>query len=166
MKKVLAPALLLAISSVGCAHNPVDASMPTDWNFCYRGMKDDAIFLAGQSGRDCGFASLKSTAGQRSLALKCALAEAKGAKPFRVGYQDIGTDSGFCEIAILTPDKRWIVLDVDYDRSGGVLIGDGPRLGVLECEHLVFAPGRRSLFSQSGCNSSPKVRATLPTVER
>ncbi len=165
MKQILLLTLLLMLSLTGCTHTPSNASLPSDWKFCYRQMDEDAIFLTGASAKDCGFVSLKSNASQRRQSKKCGLASIKENLSFRVGYQSIGTDSGYCEVAIKHPEKPWIILETDYDQSGGVHTGDGPILSVFECNRVEFNSGSTQLFSRTGCRDSSGIYKTLPSVK-
>jgi hypothetical protein len=156
--------LLLMLALTGCTHTPNSASLPSDWKFCYRQMDEDAIFLAGASAKDCGFVSLKSNATQRRQSKKCALASIKENLSFRVGFQNIGTDSGYCEVAIKHPEKPWIILETDYDQSGGINTGDGPILSVIECDRVEFISDSTQLFGRASCRDSVGIYKTLPSV--
>ena len=163
MKQLVAFILLPAISLASCSHVPNKTSEPNEWKFCYHQMDEDAAFLAGKYGDDCGFVSLKDSAEKRTKSKQCARASIKENRAFRVGYQGIGKDSGYCEVVISDPDRQWVVLEVDYDQSGGILTGDGPILQVLECSHVEFKLTNSQLFRRSGCRNSSAIYDTLPS---
>ena len=149
----------------GCASVQSTEAIPKKWDYCYRQLQQHTFHLMGEAGADCGFVTLRSTPRERAASRACALSMTEAGLPFRVGYQDIGTDSGFCEVAVRTRKRRWIVLEVDYDRTGGVMIGDGPVLSVLTCERVEIHRDHRALFSGRDCDESRSVRDDLFGVE-
>jgi hypothetical protein len=83
---------------------------PTDF------LERHSRLLTGPNGIDCGRVSIRS---DPASATKCALrAQAKG-KPFRVRYDQMGTDSVAAVAMVRTPAGSLSALDYDSDPSGG-----------------------------------------------
>ena len=128
---------------------------------CYKSMRSEALALAAPGAKDCGFASLRDGPSAARQVRSCIKASLKEHQPFIAGYQGIGTDSGYCETIVQRQNGRWALLDVDYDQTGGVLIGDGPIRDVMECTQVSQAWRSNHPFTHSGCELSPSLHALL-----
>jgi hypothetical protein len=147
--------LLAAFVVSSCAHAPAAWQAEATWEGkCYAGMRDDALRLAAPGARDCGFAAMSGRALATRTVKACVKAALRAGEPFIAGFQGIGTDSGYCESVATLPGGRWGLLDVDYDRTGGVNFGDGPVLAVLECAAVTTSGAVGQPFVHSQCERS------------
>jgi hypothetical protein len=156
-------AVLICLSALAsCAHDLPAWQADASWSGkCYSQMRSDALALAATGATDCGFASISGGASAARQVQGCVAASLKAKKPFIAGFQAIGTDSGYCESVATLPNGTWALLDVDYDRTGGVLIGNGPVLDVQECSTVTTSRANGQPFRYSACHPSDRLRRLL-----
>jgi hypothetical protein len=158
----LATTLAIICVLSGCAHELAHWQSEATWKGkCYSDMHADAVTLAAPGAIDCGFASITGGAYAAKKVRECVKASLNAKKPFIAGFQAIGTDSGYCESMATLPNGRWALLDVDYDRTGGVLIGHGPVLDVMECAAATASRASSQPFVHSECHPSSTLRGLL-----
>lgn len=117
---------------------------------CYDGLRGDAEFLSGPDAYDCGLLHLDARDGAQTQIAACARDAVASGRPYRFGYQSLGTDTLYCDVAVRAPDGQlWTLYFDDEGTLGGHAV-----LSVRRCKDLRFERGtigKGSFFASGGC---------------
>lgn len=151
--------LVCATLGAGCAtlRQPLGTHSWDD--VCYQGLHADVDYLGGADAYDCGLLHLGAGDGALSQITACARDAVASGRPYRFGYQSIGSDSLVCAAAVRAPDGRLWLLDYDDDVGGKHSV-----LWVQRCGSITFSrhPWRPAIFfSFDHCEPIPDMFDTL-----
>jgi hypothetical protein len=158
--------LVLTLMISGCVEAPIQEPLPNTWNGqCYKHFDEDVAELAGDTAVDCGFVSMRATDARRKETESCARKAVKSVAPFKFGYESLGYDSVYCDIAVRRADGQMISLYYDSDITGQFgSNGNNSAASTARCTKISFSAGTigvGSFFDLKQCTDAPEIFSNL-----
>jgi hypothetical protein len=153
----------LALTACATLRQPLGVA---SWNdTCYDGLHVDVDYLGGTDAYDCGLLHIDARDGALMQIAGCAREAVASGRPYRFGYQTIGSDSMVCGVAVRARDGQLWFLDYDSDVSGQFgSQGNHAALWVRRCKDVRFARNavRPAIFFElDGCQAANDMFDTL-----